>query len=101
RVFLPLVAPEPSTESADVFAGLKVAVLTPREMEARALAQAVESRGGTVRLLSGEEEALAMIDEGHGDVDDLIADACLETDGEPMLARFGNRGLRGSVEHQS
>lgn len=94
RVFLPLVAPEPSTESADVFAGLKVAVLTPREMEARALAQAVESRGGTVRLLSGEAEALAMIDEGHGDVDVLIADACLETGGEPMLARLRNRGLR-------
>lgn len=93
-VRLPVSEPEPSSEDSAVFDGLRVALLTPRRIEAKALAMFVEARGGTACILENEEAAHGYMRERDPSFDVLVADASLEVDGEQMLGRLRASGLR-------
>jgi len=92
-VRLPISGAEQSVEKADTFAGLDVAILTPRTIEGKALAMAVQARGGQACILDSEAAALAAIEEGQANFDFLVADASLEAENEQMLSRLRAKGL--------
>src|SRR5690606_13681509 len=92
-VRLPISEAEASSEAPDIFAGLSVALLTPRQIEARALAMFVEARGGTACIMNSEEAALAYMGERDPLFDVLVADASLEADGEQVLKRLRANGF--------
>ena len=93
-VQLPISDAEPSNEIPGTFDGLRVAILSPRIIEARALAMFVEARGGAARILESEAAAEAMLQEGRREFDVLVADASLEAQGEQMLRRLCSSGLK-------
>lgn len=92
-VRLPISGVEESVEKADVFSGLNVAILTPRRVEGRTLAMAVEARSGKAHILESEDIAFAAIREGEANFDVLVVDASLEAENEHMLSRLREKGL--------
>lgn len=92
-VRLPIEGVEHSHDKADAFSGLDVMIITPRGIEGKALAMAVEAHGGHAVVVETEAGAAALIREGKTRFDVLVADASLEGESRSMLGRLCQRGL--------
>jgi PAS domain S-box-containing protein len=92
-VRLPIEGLELSHDKADAFSGLSVLIVTPRTIEGKALAMAVEAHAGEAILVESEAAAVTLIEEGMARFDMLVADALLEGESPSMLGRLRKKGL--------
>jgi CheY-like chemotaxis protein len=89
--------PPPDTYPDAPLAGRNVLIVSPNQIEARAIARTVSAHGGAARCLPDADRAAAMLAEGDASFNTLLIDAMIEDDAGSVLRRLKEAAGRDGI----